>query len=87
MNQLKVINRENFTTIVVTNFDTDTVIAPNSFALINTNSRFGSDDFYVDGDVEDNWTSKMIDENTMEIFLKAYEYATGKSQYGDTEAW
>ncbi|MEC4565377.1 hypothetical protein L8C07_05420 [Paenibacillus sp. CMAA1739] len=68
MKTIKVFNSESKTINIVLNFSEDIVIKPQSFALIETNEKFNTDNFYVEG--EEDWSVKYNTENgDLELYL------------------
>jgi hypothetical protein len=73
MKKLNVFNSENEIVTIVINFDQDIIIQPKQTIQIETDSSFNSDNFYVEGDLENNWDAKYInDERTNLKLFKKY---------------
>jgi hypothetical protein len=72
MKTLTVYNSELEPVTIVLNFDNDITIQPLQFAIIETDSAFNSDNFYVDGDNENTWTVKYNNDQTELTLYKKY---------------
>ena len=79
MKKLKVFNGENVAITVVTNFDNDTVIQPKSFAIIETEATFNSDNFYVEQ--EGKWLGKINGSTGADLEIYLYSNNVSKSYF------
>ena len=63
----KVYNTENETVTLVLNFNNDVVLEGKESIELEINDSFGSENFYIEGDLENTWQAKY--DNEKNIYL------------------
>lgn len=67
---VKVYNTENETITLVLNFDNDVILEGKQFKELEINHSFNSDNFYIEGDLENTWQAKYDNEKNIYLSKK-----------------